>query len=84
MEPGKDGKGFGTNSSVWHPDEDEVEREAEAGTSPPGAEIMVTKGRGTSCSPSAFCGQQSTHFIYQSMQRLEFALSQYFLINMPS
>ncbi|KAL1590821.1 hypothetical protein WHR41_00400 [Cladosporium halotolerans] len=45
QKPGKDGKGFGTTASVWHPDDEEAERDAQAGTSPLGAEIMVTRTR---------------------------------------
>lgn len=45
QKPGKDGKGFGTMASVWHPDDDEAGRDAQAGTSPLGAEIMVTRTR---------------------------------------
>lgn len=45
QKPGKDGKGFGMTASVWHPDDDEVERDAQTGSSPLGAEIMVTRTR---------------------------------------
>lgn len=44
--PGKDGKGFGTTTSAWHQDDDELDGEAELGSSPlEGTNIVVTRTR---------------------------------------
>lgn len=50
QKSGKDGRGFGTTASVWHAEETVDGRDATAGTSPLGTEIIVTQTRNVTLS----------------------------------
>lgn len=51
QKPGKDGKGFGTTASVWAEEQEmEAGRDPEAGTSPLGRDIVVTRTRNVTLS----------------------------------